>query len=64
VPALFLGLKDEAARLTRRWDQVLADCYRNGDIMQPGMTNLGNHGETDADLKALDKSSLSLHGLA
>ena len=38
-------------------DTVLAEGYRTGDIMQPGMTKLGTTGMTDAILKALDKSA-------
>src|SRR5580704_946533 len=50
------GLKDEAARLEKAVDTVLAEGYRTGDIMQPGMTKLGTTAMTDAILKALDKS--------
>jgi 3-isopropylmalate dehydrogenase len=50
------GLKDEAARLEKAVDQVLADGYRTGDIMQPGMNKVGTTAMTDAILKALDKS--------
>ena len=56
MPALLLRLKDEAARLEKAVDQVLADGYRTGDIMQPGMNKVGTTAMTDAILKALDKS--------
>ena len=36
-------------------DLVLAEGYRTGDIMQPGMTKVGTAAMTDAILKALDK---------
>src|SRR5471032_652148 len=48
---------DEAARLDKAVDTVLAEGYRTGDIMQPGMTKVGTTAMTDAILKALDKSS-------
>ncbi|MDB5528067.1 MAG: leuB [Devosia sp.] len=51
------GMKDEAARLEKAVDQVLADGFRTGDIMQPGMTKVGTTAMTDAILKALDKSA-------
>jgi 3-isopropylmalate dehydrogenase len=51
------GLKDEAARLEKAVDAVLAEGFRTGDIMQPGMTKVGTTQMTDAILKALDKSS-------
>jgi 3-isopropylmalate dehydrogenase len=38
-------------------DQVLAEGFRTGDIMQPGMNKVGTAGMTDAILKALDKVS-------
>ncbi len=50
------GLKDEAARLEKAVDRVLAEGYRTGDIMQAGMNKVGTAGMTDAILKALDKS--------
>jgi len=50
-----LGLKSESARLEKAVDRVLADGYRTGDIMQPGMTKVGTTAMTDAILKALDK---------
>ena len=51
------GMKDEAARLEKAVDKVLADGFRTGDIMQPGMTKVGTTAMTDAILKALDKSA-------
>jgi len=36
---------------------VLAEGFRTGDIMQPGMTKVGTSGMTDAILKALGKSA-------
>ena len=51
------GMKDEAARLEKAVDTVLAEGYRTGDIMQPGMTRVGTTAMTDAILKALDKSN-------
>jgi 3-isopropylmalate dehydrogenase len=50
------GMKDEAARLEKAVDTVLAEGYRTGDIMQPGMNKVGTKDMTDAILKALDKS--------
>jgi len=50
-------MKDEAARLEKAVDTVLAEGYRTGDIMQPGMTKVGTTAMTDVILKALDKSS-------
>jgi 3-isopropylmalate dehydrogenase len=50
------GLKDEAARLEKAVDAVLAGGYRTADIMQPGMTKVGTTQMTDAVLKALDAS--------
>src|SRR5580704_3561685 len=47
---------DDANLLERAVDTVLAEGYRTGDIMQPGMTKLGTTAMTDAILKALDKS--------
>jgi len=51
------AMKDEAARLEKAVDAVLAEGYRTGDIMQPGMTKVGTTAMTDAILKALDKSA-------
>ena len=50
-------MKDEATRLEKAVDKVLADGYRTSDIMQPGMTKLGTTAMTDAILKALDTSA-------
>jgi 3-isopropylmalate dehydrogenase len=51
------GRPDDAARVDKAVELVLAEGYRTGDIMQPGMTKLGTDGMTDAILKALDKVS-------
>ena len=51
------GLKDEAARLEKAVDKVLAEGYRTGDIMQPGMTKVGTTAMTDVILKGLDASA-------
>ena len=51
------GLKDEAVRLEKAVDKVLAEGFRTGDIMQPGMTKVGTTAMTDAILGALDKSA-------
>jgi 3-isopropylmalate dehydrogenase len=51
------GLKDEAARLEKAVDTVLADGFRTGDIMQPGMNKVGTNAMTDAILKALEASA-------
>src|SRR5271163_3414457 len=48
---------NDAALLDKAVDRVLADGYRTGDIMQPGMTKLGTRAMTEAILKALDKVS-------
>jgi 3-isopropylmalate dehydrogenase len=47
------GRKDDAALLDKAVEEVLAEGYRTGDIMQPGMTKVGTAGMTDAVLKAL-----------
>jgi 3-isopropylmalate dehydrogenase len=47
--------KDDAALLEKAVDLVLAEGYRTGDIMQPGMNKVGTTAMTDAILKALDK---------
>jgi 3-isopropylmalate dehydrogenase len=47
--------KDDAVLLEKAVDQVLAEGYRTGDIMQPGMNKVGTTAMTDAILKALDK---------
>ncbi|MDE2182033.1 MAG: 3-isopropylmalate dehydrogenase [Alphaproteobacteria bacterium] len=49
------GRSEDAALLDKAVEQVLAEGYRTGDIMQPGMTKVGTAGMTDAVLKALDK---------
>jgi 3-isopropylmalate dehydrogenase len=49
------GRKDDAALLDKAVEQVLAEGYRTGDIMQPGMTKVGTTGMTDAVLKELGK---------
>jgi len=48
------GRTADAALLDKAVERVLAEGYRTGDIMQPGMTKLGTAGMTDAILKALD----------
>jgi len=47
------GRKDDAALLEKAVETVLAEGYRTGDIMQPGMTKVGTTAMTDAILKAL-----------
>jgi 3-isopropylmalate dehydrogenase len=49
------GRADDAVLLDRAVEHVLAEGYRTGDIMQPGMTKVGTSAMTDAILKALDK---------
>ena len=49
-------MKDQAARLEKAVDRVLAEGFRTGDIMQAGMNKVGTAGMTDAILKALDGS--------
>jgi 3-isopropylmalate dehydrogenase len=51
------GRPEDAARIDKAVDLVLAEGYRTGDIMQPGMTKVGTAGMTDAILKALDKAA-------
>jgi 3-isopropylmalate dehydrogenase len=51
------GRIDDAVLLDKAVERVLAEGYRTGDIMQPGMTKLGTKAMTDAILKALDKVS-------
>ena len=51
------GLKDDAALLEKAVERVLAEGYRTGDIMQPGMNKVGTEAMTDAILKALEKLS-------
>ena len=47
------GRKDDAVLLEKAVEKVLAEGYRTGDIMQPGMNKVGTTGMTDAVLKAL-----------
>jgi 3-isopropylmalate dehydrogenase len=49
--------KDDAALLEKAVETVLAEGYRTGDIMQPGMNQVGTTAMTDAILKALDKAA-------
>jgi 3-isopropylmalate dehydrogenase len=49
------GRGEDAALLEKAVERVLAEGYRTGDIMQPGMTKVGTSAMTDAILKALDK---------
>ena len=44
---------DDAARLEKAVERVLAEGYRTGDIMQPGMNKVGTTAMADAILKAL-----------
>jgi 3-isopropylmalate dehydrogenase len=46
--------KDDAVLLEKAIDTVLAQGFRTGDIMQPGMNQVGTTAMTDAVLKALD----------
>ena len=48
------GRPDDAARIEKAVDMVLAQGFRTGDIMQPGMNQVGTTAMTDAILKALD----------
>ncbi len=48
---------EDAKLLEKAVEQVLADGYRTGDIMQPGMNQVGTAAMTDAILKALAKLS-------
>ena len=48
---------EDAVMIDKAVDRVLAEGYRTGDIMQPGMNKVGTEGMTDAILKALDKVS-------
>jgi 3-isopropylmalate dehydrogenase len=50
------GRKDDATLLEKAVEAVLADGYRTGDIMQPGMNKVGTAAMTDAILKALNKA--------
>ena len=51
------GRPEDAVLLDKAVDRVLADGYRTGDIMQPGMNKVGTKAMTDAILKALDQVS-------
>ncbi len=51
------GRTDFADLADKAVDRVLAEGFRTGDIMQPGMNKVGTTGMTDAILKALDKVS-------
>ncbi len=51
------GRIEDANLLEKAVEQVLAEGYRTGDIMQPGMNKVGTAGMTDAILNALDKLS-------
>jgi 3-isopropylmalate dehydrogenase len=48
------GRADDAALLEKAVERVLAEGYRTGDIMQPGMNKVGTAAMTDAILKALE----------
>ncbi len=48
---------EDAVLLEKAVDTVLAEGFRTGDIMQPGMNQVGTTAMTDAILKALDKVS-------
>src|SRR5579872_1052221 len=52
------GRVEDAKLLEKAVEQVLAEGYRTGDIMQPGMTQLGTEAMTDQVLKALAKLSV------
>jgi 3-isopropylmalate dehydrogenase len=49
------GRVEDASLLEKAVERVLAEGYRTGDIMQPGMTKVGTAAMTDAILKALGK---------
>ena len=51
------GRVEDAVLLEMAVERVLADGYRTGDIMQPGMNQVGTAAMTDAILKALAKLS-------
>jgi 3-isopropylmalate dehydrogenase len=51
------GRVEDAKLLEAAVERVLAEGYRTGDIMQPGMTKVGTAAMTDAILKALAKLS-------
>ena len=48
---------DDATLLEKAVERVLAEGFRTGDIMQPGMTKVGTTEMTDAILKALSALS-------
>jgi 3-isopropylmalate dehydrogenase len=48
------GRAEDAKRLERAVERVLAEGFRTTDIMQPGMTKLGTAEMTGAILQALD----------
>jgi len=48
------GRVEDAKLLEKAVERVLAEGYRTGDIMQPGMTKVGTAAMTDAILKALN----------
>ncbi|HJR55016.1 MAG TPA: 3-isopropylmalate dehydrogenase [Rhizomicrobium sp.] len=50
------GRPDDAARIEKAVDTVLAQGFRTSDIMQAGMNKVGTAAMTDAILKALDAS--------
>ena len=47
------GRVEDAELLEKAVERVLAEGYRTGDIMQPGMNKVGTAAMTDAILKAL-----------
>jgi 3-isopropylmalate dehydrogenase len=51
------GRIEDAKLLEAAVERVLAEGYRTGDIMQPGMTKVGTAAMTDATLKALAKEA-------
>jgi len=51
------GRVEDAVLLENAVERVLADGYRTGDIMQPGMNQVGTAAMTDAILKTLAKLS-------
>jgi 3-isopropylmalate dehydrogenase len=51
------GRVEDAKLLDKAVERVLAEGYRTGDIMQPGMTQIGTQAMTDQILKALEKLS-------
>jgi 3-isopropylmalate dehydrogenase len=51
------GQPDNAVKIEKAVDTVLAQGFRTGDIMQAGMNKVGTTAMTDAILKALDASA-------